>query len=171
MKVNNLEGKVVGIYFSASWCGPCHRFTPQLVDAYTELSLKNSGFEVVFVSADEDEESFRNYFSGMPWLAIPFSDSATRKQLNELFSVQGIPHLVILDKNGEVVTDDGVQAVIEYGSEAYPFTKERTEELKAVEEAAKKNQTIQSVLVSSSRDYLISNTGNKVLLLTIVTTP
>lgn len=162
VEVNNLEGKVVGIYFSASWCGPCHRFTPKLVGSYTELSLKNADFEVVFVSADEDEESFHKYFSGMPWLAVPFFDSATRKQLNELFTVQGIPHLVILDKNGEVVNDEGVQAVIEYGSEAYPFTKERTEELKAVEEAAKKNQTIQSVLVSSSRDFLISYAGNKV---------
>ena len=80
MKVSNLEGKVVGLYFSASWCGPCHRFTPKLVEAYSELSSKNADFEVVFVLTDEDGESFCKYFSVMPWLAIPFSDYTTRHQ-------------------------------------------------------------------------------------------
>jgi len=162
VKVTNLEGKVVGLYFSASWCGPCHRFTPKLVEAYAELSSKNADFEVVFVSADKDEESFCKYFSGMPWLAIPFSDSTTRHQINELFNVKGIPHLVVLDKNGEVANDKGSQAVIEYGSEAYPFTQEKIEKMKADAEAAKKNQTLRSVLVSSSRDFVVSNNGNKV---------
>lgn len=160
--VSSLEGKVVGLYFSASWCGPCHRFTPKLVEAYNELALKNADFEVVFVSADEDEESFQKYFSGMPWLAIPFSDSAARDKLDKLFTVQGIPHLVVLDNSGQVVNDEGVQAVIEYGSEAYPFTQERTEEIKANAEEAKKNQTLRNVLVSSSRDFVVSNTGEKV---------
>lgn len=34
--------------------------------------------EVVFVSNDRDEESFKNYFSKMDWLAVPFSRAATR---------------------------------------------------------------------------------------------
>ncbi|KAJ6839340.1 putative nucleoredoxin 1 [Iris pallida] len=162
VNINNLAGKVVGLYFSASWCGPCHRFTPKLADAYTELSSKGAPFEVVFVSADEDEDSFSKYFSEMPWLAIPFSDSETRDRLDKLFSVQGIPHLVILDESGKVVNEKAVQAVIEYGSESYPFTQERIAKMKADEEAAKKEQTLQSVLVSPSRDFLISNDGSKV---------
>ncbi|ONK61144.1 uncharacterized protein A4U43_C08F26690 [Asparagus officinalis] len=162
VKVSNLEGKVVGLYFSASWCGPCRRFTPKLVEAYTELSLKNADFEVVFVSADEDEESFNKYFFDMPWLAIPFSDSTTRQQLDELFTVQGVPHLVVLDKNGEIVNDEGVEAVEEYGSDAYPFTQERIEKMQSAAKAAKENQTLQSVFISPSRDFLVSNNGNKV---------
>ncbi len=45
-----LQGKYVGVYFSASWCPPCQRFTPMLIKAYSD-SLKGKNFEIVFVSA------------------------------------------------------------------------------------------------------------------------
>jgi nucleoredoxin len=98
----------------------------------------------------------------MPWLAIPFSDTETRLRLKEVFEVRGIPHLVIFDTNGKVSCDDGVSTVMEHGVDGYPFNLDRLNFLKKQEENAKKNQTISSILVSSSRDYVISNDGKKV---------
>ncbi|XP_058078668.1 uncharacterized protein LOC131226997 [Magnolia sinica] len=161
VKIANLVGKTVGLYFSASWCGPCRRFTPTFAEVYGELAAKGD-FEVIFVSGDEDEESFNEYFSKMPWLAIPFADSATRDQLNELFHVNGIPHLVILDGKGKVATENGVSVIREYGAGGYPFTEERIKDLKEEAEAEKRNQTLRSILVSHSRNYVISNDGKKV---------
>nr|GMD21720.1 probable nucleoredoxin 1 [Ipomoea batatas] len=161
VKVDDLKGKKIGIYFSASWCGPCQRFTPNLVTVYNEL-LPKGNFEVVFVSADEDEESFKEYFGKMPWTAVPFSDTVTRKQLDDLFNVRGIPHLVILDESGKVTTEDGVDIVLEHGVEAYPFTLERVKEIKDAEDAAKREQSLKTVLVSTSRDYVIAADGKKV---------
>lgn len=159
--ITNLTGKIVGLYFSGSWCGPCRNFTPSLVEIYQEVASKGD-FEVVFISSDRDEESFNGYFSEMPWLAIPFSDSDTRKSLKELFNVRGIPNLVFIDTDGKVSTQHGVRIVREYGVDGYPFSLERLNFLKEEEEAAKKNQSLSSVLVSSSRDYLVSNDGNQV---------
>ncbi|KAK8529442.1 hypothetical protein V6N13_102360 [Hibiscus sabdariffa] len=161
VKIDSLKGKKLGLYFSASWCGPCRRFTPDLIEVYSELSQKGD-FEVIFVSADEDEESFNGYFSKMPWLAIPFSDSETRKRLDELFKVMGIPHLVLLDEHGKVLTDEGVEIIREYGVEGYPFTSEKIQELKDFEEKARKEQSIETILVSRSRDYVVTSDGNKV---------
>ncbi|XP_014523627.1 probable nucleoredoxin 1 [Vigna radiata var. radiata] len=161
VKIENLKGKKVGIYFSASWCGPCRKFTPTLVEAYDEVVSKGD-FEVVFASADEDDEAFKGYFSKMPWLAIPFSDSETRSRLDELFQVRGIPNLVLLDETGKVVTEDGVDIVREYGVEAYPFTSARIQELRDREEEARRNQSVRSLLISPSRDFVISSNGNNV---------
>ncbi|GKA82453.1 probable nucleoredoxin 1 [Tanacetum coccineum] len=52
------------------------RFTPVLIDLYNELADEGD-FEIVFISADKNEESFNGYFSKMPWLAVPFSDTKT----------------------------------------------------------------------------------------------
>ncbi|KAG8063084.1 hypothetical protein GUJ93_ZPchr0003g17881 [Zizania palustris] len=163
VKISSIEASTVALYFSASWCPPCRRFTPKLIEAYKELVSEGKSFEVVFVSADHDADAFNAYFAKMPWLAVPFSDAEGRSGLDKRFKVRGIPHLVILNaKSGEVYTEDGVQLVSEYGTEAYPFTPERINELKEQEKAAKDNQTIHSVLGTPTRDYLISNKGDKV---------
>ncbi|XP_077236420.1 putative nucleoredoxin 1 [Tasmannia lanceolata] len=162
VKIADLNGKKIGLYFSASWCGPCRKFTPILDEVYQELSPKGD-IEVVFISRDKDEESFRGYFAKMPWLAIPFSDSEICDGLRKLFKVTGIPRLVILDEKGKVLNDNAIEIIKEYGASGYSFTPEKIKELKEEEEAAKKAQTLRSVLVSSSRDFLISSDGNKVL--------
>lgn len=103
----------------------------------------------------------------MPWLAIPFSDSDNRDSLNDLFDVGGIPYLVVLDVTGKVLTSNGVQVVRDHGPEGYPFTAERIQELEQEQEAAKKNQTLRSLLVSPSRDFVITKDKNKVILATV----
>ncbi|KHN26883.1 Putative nucleoredoxin 1 [Glycine soja] len=162
VKIDSLKGKKLGLYFSASWCGPCQTFTPTLVDVYNEVAKKGD-FQIVFITADEDDESFNGYFSKMPWLAIPFSDSDTRSRLDELFHVRGIPHLALLDEAGNVVTEDGVDVIREYGVEGYPFTSARIQELRDQEEEARRNQSVRSLLVSPSRDFVISSDGKKTL--------
>ncbi|VFQ89936.1 unnamed protein product [Cuscuta campestris] len=161
VKIEDLKGKKVGLYFSASWCGPCRHFTPKLTEVYNEI-LSKGDFEIVFVSVDVDDNSFDGYFSKMPWTAIPFSDSVTRDRLNGLFTVSGIPHLVILDGNGKVSTEDGVEIIFDYGVEGYPFTAERIKELKEAQEAAIRNQSLQSILVTPSRDFVVAADGKKV---------
>ncbi|XP_047318776.1 probable nucleoredoxin 1 [Impatiens glandulifera] len=161
VKLDSLKGKKVALYFSASWCGPCKRFTPTLVEAYNELTSKGD-FEIVFVSADEDEESFTSYFSKMPWLAIPYSDSEVRESLDSVFEVNGIPFLVFIDDTGEVVMNEGVELIKEYGAEAYPFTVDSLNAIRVEEEEAKKNQSLNSLLVSKSSDLVISSDGKKI---------
>ncbi|KAM7268767.1 hypothetical protein ACFE04_010933 [Oxalis oulophora] len=162
VKISELSGKTVGLYFSGSWCGPCRMFTPKLIELYEQLSSEGK-FEVVFISSDRDENSFTDYFSKMPWLSIPFPHSETRARIKELFKVQGIPSLVFLDGTGAVLSDQGVTLVREYGVDAYPFTVEKIKLLKVQEEEAKQNQSLSSLLVSRSRDYLVSKDGSKVL--------
>ena len=65
------EGKIIGLYFSASWCPPCIGFGPKLVEFYNKFRDK---LTVIFVSSDKDEECFMEYFKEMPWYAMPFQE-------------------------------------------------------------------------------------------------
>lgn len=168
VKVSELEGKVVGLYFSANWYSPCTKFTDLLVDVYQQLkecSNINLGFEIVFVSSDEDLNAFNTYRSSMPWLAIPFSDLETRRGLTQKFDVEGIPCLVILQPNDNnldaAVIKDGVELVYRYGVQAFPFTKERLEELREKEKEKHDNQTLSNLLTHDTRDFLLGHPSPK----------
>lgn len=104
-----LKGKTVGIYSSAHWCPPCRQFTPQLSKSYSE-HLQNKGFEVVFVSSDQNQGAFDQYFGEMPWLAVPFG-AGQRQSLGQKFDVSGIPSLILLDEGGRILTKDGREMV------------------------------------------------------------
>lgn len=73
------------LYFSASWCPPCKRFTPMLGE-YLKAHGAREGkrFNVVFVSGDRDPASFKDYFAHHEWdLAVPFTASRTIAALNQ----------------------------------------------------------------------------------------
>jgi len=104
--------KAIGIYFSAHWCPPCRGFTPKLAEYYTK-DLQGQGMEIVFVSADKSQGEFAKYFGEQPWLALPFGKKDIDEALNKKFKVNGIPALIILDGEGNLVTKDGREAVSE----------------------------------------------------------
>nr|XP_033778202.1 nucleoredoxin isoform X3 [Geotrypetes seraphini] len=85
---NALEGNYVGVYFSAHWCPPCRSLTRVLVESYRKIKESGQKFEIVFVSADRSEDSFKQYFNEMPWLAVPYSDESRRSRLNRLYGIQ-----------------------------------------------------------------------------------
>jgi nucleoredoxin len=108
------QGKYVGVYVSAHWCPPCRAFTPVLSQRYQKAQAEGKDFEIVFSSWDKDETQFNEYLSEMPWKAIKYSNEATRDNVGELFGVEGIPCLIILNNTGEapeIYRDNAVSAV------------------------------------------------------------
>merc|ERR1719446_1348642 len=102
--------KALALYFSAHWCPPCRGFTPKFAEWYkNDLSAK--GLEVIFLSSDRDEASFKEYFAEQPWLALDYADRAGKEKLSSAFGVSGIPSVVILDADLKTITTDGRAAL------------------------------------------------------------
>lgn len=131
--MSDLVGKSVLLYFSAHWCPPCRAFLPLLIKAYEEIKKRGEALEVVFISSDRDQASFDEFFSTMPWLALPFGDK--RKQsLSRLFKVRGIPMVIAIGPTGKTVSTDARELIMCHGAEAFPFTDERIKEIEALQE-------------------------------------
>jgi len=106
--------KTVMLYFSAHWCPPCRRFTPELINFYKKLQDDDSkSVELVFCSLDNSQTEYNEYTSDMPWLCMPF-EAKECKTMASKYKSEGIPHLVIVDgTNGEVITYDGTSELNE----------------------------------------------------------
>ncbi|XP_050205656.1 probable nucleoredoxin 2 isoform X2 [Mercurialis annua] len=165
VKVSELEGKVIGLYFSANWYLPCKNFNEMLVETYEQLKRNDSNFEVVFVSSDENLNAFDNYRAPMPWLSIPFSDLETKKALDRKYNIESIPCLVVLqpndNKDEEATLHNGVDMLYRFGVQAFPFTKERLVELKLQEQEKHDTQTLTNLLTNHDRDYLLAHPAPK----------
>lgn len=108
---------VAGIFFSASYCGPCKQFIPLLEQFYNKMKQKGKSFEVVWVNSDTQasKNDFLDYYRLMPWPAVPF-ESATDALMRTAhrYSLSGIPHLVIVHGDDcSVITLDGRMKVVE----------------------------------------------------------
>eukprot|EP00537_Pseudo-nitzschia_pungens_P003932 CAMPEP_0172365864 /NCGR_PEP_ID=MMETSP1060-20121228/12282_1 /TAXON_ID=37318 /ORGANISM="Pseudo-nitzschia pungens, Strain cf. cingulata" /LENGTH=236 /DNA_ID=CAMNT_0013089439 /DNA_START=94 /DNA_END=804 /DNA_ORIENTATION=+ len=109
---------LIGLYFSASWCPPCQRFTPLLTEFYLGAKASKSGLEIIFVSSDRGLDEFNEYYKKMPWLAIPAVEGSAKikQNLSNTLGVTTIPSIAIIDaKTGEIVLggearDDIIQA-------------------------------------------------------------
>ena len=85
-----------------------------MLAAKFKANAEAKGIAVVFVSSDQDESQFNEYYGEMPWLALPFSERQTKATLSTKYGVQGIPTLVVLDGKGELVTKEGRGRLEEY---------------------------------------------------------
>jgi len=108
----------VAIFFGAAWSGSCKQFMTPLVQVYKKLiEEKGKQLEIVYVPATvpgrpaEDETSFKELMSMMPWLGVPHHRKSVHKKLTRRFQVRQIPMLVLLDADGKTIHRDITPAV------------------------------------------------------------
>ena len=96
--------KYVALYYSAHWCGPCRKFTPQLVEYYNRVAAAHPEFEIIFVSSDRSRFGWETYIreTKMPWLAVDYDQLAELAGVKELGG-KSIPSLLVLDSGSHIV--------------------------------------------------------------------
>lgn len=104
--LSDLKGKLVLVDFWASWCGPCRKENPNVVEAfekYNKSKFKNArGFEVFSVSLDKNEDSWKKAIKkdGLIWKNHGWDkDGAVSVQYN----VRSIPSAFLIDGEGTIV--------------------------------------------------------------------
>lgn len=103
VKLSSLRGQVVLIDFWASWCGPCRRENPNVVEAYKKFNSK--GFTVFSVSLDNNKDRWLGAIQqdGLLWNNHVSDLKGWQSSAAALYGVRSIPQTFLIDKEGKII--------------------------------------------------------------------
>ncbi len=105
--IEKYKGKVVYVDFWATWCGPCMKEMPYSKKLKEELD----GTEVVFLYITNESSPLKAWTNKLP--EIKGEHFRLRNEdwqiLSQKFNVLGIPHYLLIDQEGQVVSADATR--------------------------------------------------------------
>jgi peroxiredoxin len=105
VKLSSFRGKYVLVDFWASWCVPCRRENPNVVQAYNQYRNKN--FTILGVSFDRQKEAWEKAIvdDNLNWTHI--SDlKYWQSEAATIYQVGTIPFNVLIDPDGKVIAEN-----------------------------------------------------------------
>ena len=96
------KNKYTLIDFWASWCGPCRKEMPNVVEAYK--AFKDKGFGIVGISLDENADKWKEAITALNITWPQMSDLQGWNNAGaKLYGVNSIPATVLVDQEGTIV--------------------------------------------------------------------
>lgn len=96
--IQKARGKWLLVHFWASWCGPCRREMPTLLQLAKEVD--SNYIEIVLINTAENEETIFSFLAGV----APDLDSLSDPDgsVTEIWQPRGLPASFFVDPQGQI---------------------------------------------------------------------
>jgi thiol-disulfide isomerase/thioredoxin len=107
--ISQLRGNIVFVDFWASWCRPCRRENPVIVNTYKDFQNKTfivaKGFKIFSVSFDNTRDDWSKAIEadGLLWDEHVSDLQGWRSVAAKKFNVRAIPMNFLIDQNGLII--------------------------------------------------------------------
>lgn len=100
LKLSDIRSKFTLVVFGASWCPACTEELSNIALLYKKW--KNYGVEVVFVSLDEDKQTFKSFASKFPFIGV-CDYKKWESPIVKSYHVFATPTMYLLDSNRNIL--------------------------------------------------------------------
>ena len=101
--------KVIALFVSAEWWPGTHPFKAKLLQYVTELKSEGHKIEVINLSGDRGEGTFKDQLTRTTWMTVPYN---THSDWIDKINIDGYPYLRFLNNDGSVALYDAYPALI-----------------------------------------------------------
>ena len=98
----DFKGSYVYVDIWATWCGPCKREIPHLVELEKEYHKKNIVFLSISVDQDEDREAWLNMLEEKEMGGVQLFASGW-SQITQDYKINSIPRFMLFDTEGNII--------------------------------------------------------------------
>lgn len=107
--------KIIIFFFSAFWVGATEELIDKLKLLYDEIKKRKVSMEIIYVSADTEEDEFNSYLQRQGrWCAMPYKSNAC-DELRYRHTITCMPQITVCKNDGTVISNKAKAELFELG--------------------------------------------------------